>query len=134
VTAIALLVTAPLLPWSTFIADRDMIARNLAEQAGNLSAWGTPLLLLVIPALLFIGRAGGWLAVPAAWPATQLGYAAIALPAARIPLVALGLSIPVPLVPAVTVLALAGWTLAHRPPADGRPTLEPGLAAQEEAR
>ena len=57
----------------------------LASQGANLSAWGSPLLLvLTVPALISLGWRRGWYyAVPALWPSSQLHYAAMTLPAIR---------------------------------------------------
>jgi hypothetical protein len=78
-------------------------------------------MLAVAPALVLLGRReGGWLAVPAAWPLTQTGYHAIALPVMRNPLITLALSVPVPLVAPLAIIAYAALrTLRGRrsPPA-----------------
>lgn len=115
-SAALLLVTVPILPWGTYIRDYPMIQANLVAHAAHLSAWGTPLVILVAPALILLGRRrAGWLAVPALWPATQLGYHALALPLARCPWLALGLSVPLPLVAPVTIMAYAAFEIRqHR--------------------
>jgi hypothetical protein len=120
-----LLVTAPFLPWATYVADFGAINAAQSEHALSLSAWNTPLLLAVIPALLVLGRAGAWLAVPAAWPLTQDTYGAIALPVMRNPYLAMAFSLPVPLLIPISVVALAIWRTVRRRPAktvqeDGR--------------
>jgi hypothetical protein len=109
-----LLVTAPFLPWGTYLADFGSINVAQTQNASSLSAWNTPLLLVVVPALLVLGRAGAWLAVPAAWPLTQDTYGAIALPVMRNPYLAMVFSLPVPLLIPISVVVLAGWRLTRR--------------------
>jgi hypothetical protein len=82
--AAALLVTLPLLPWSLYVAKLPQVQALLAAQSvGGLSATAMPILLPVaVVALIAAGRdRGAWLAVPAAWPATQFYYSTMALPA-----------------------------------------------------
>jgi hypothetical protein len=96
--------------WIDFFERLPSITSSLALQsAGGLSAWGT---LLVVPTLfaLWVLRARGasWLVVPGLWPATQLHYATIALPAARTRRVlAFLLCFAVPGLPAVAIIAEA---------------------------
>ena len=79
----ALLITVPLLPWTTYVARFTEIAATLDEQSIGISAFGTPWLMLGVGlALATLGpRMAGWLAVPALWPSVQLHYSAFALPA-----------------------------------------------------
>lgn len=135
-----LVVSAPFLPWALYIERLPVIAETMAEQAQDLSAWGTWLLPIVLLALFSLGpRIGGWLAVPAAWPLTQLHYALLALPIARhSPVLALGLSLPVPLAAPLSVIVYAvgrriGWSSpprdqvprAHQLPPRGRSVMSP---------
>lgn len=106
---IALLVTLPLLPWQLYLQDRLGIGDHLGS-AWNGSAWRLP--ILVVPTLLglWILRRDGaeWLAVPAVWPATQFYYVSMALPvAARRPILAAALALPVPFMTPIAVMALA---------------------------
>jgi hypothetical protein len=95
--------------WPTFFEQRETIVRNLANQAGSLSAWGTWLMVPTVVALSALGRRdAAWLAVPALWPSTQLHYATVALPAMRRrPLLAFLFCFAIPLLPAVAVIAEA---------------------------
>jgi hypothetical protein len=104
--------TLPLVPM--FMADAGVINGTFDAFAdGRLSAWGSPLFVPTLIAILLMrARGGGWLAVPALWPHTQLHYACLALPALRgRPVVAIALSIGfVQLAPAA-ILAQAAWEL-----------------------
>jgi hypothetical protein len=103
-------VTLPLLP--TFLADAGVVASTFDTFAdGRLSAWGTPLFVPTLIAILLLRRSGGeWLAVPALWPHTQLHYACLALPALRHrPVVAIALSIGFVQLAPVAIIAQALW-------------------------
>lgn len=107
--ALALVLVGLSLPWwGAYLARLPDLTQVLADQAsGGLSAWGTPLLLPTVLALVLLaGRGVRWLAVPAMWPATQLHYACIALPAlARRPILAAVASLAIPgLFPAALVV------------------------------
>lgn len=109
-TAIVLAVTFPLLPWWQFVESWPEISRTFAAQSASLSAWGT---LLIVPAaigILLLGRQGAWLAVPALWPATQIHYAALALPGvSRLTAALLAIQVPLAPVLAVGVALLERW-------------------------
>lgn len=90
-TAAIFVVTAPFLPWSSFLAQRDLIQLRLDLTAGGgMSAWALP--PLVIPfaviggglALLAIASVdrnrAAWLAMPVLWPWTQWYYSSMAIP------------------------------------------------------
>ena len=96
--AIALvIVTAPLLPWSTFVADLPSIAANLVRQNHGDSTFGSPILIvLAVLGLASLGlRRGLWLSVPLLWPLAQPMYKTASLPALS-PFLAIAWSIPVP--------------------------------------
>jgi hypothetical protein len=115
VTVLLLVVTAPLLPWGLYVSHAADLAEVFRRQSAALSAWGTPLLPLAAIAVASLGlRAAGWLSVPALWPMTQLTYNVLALPYARSPLIALGMSIPIPLVAPLAVIAHALVTRARQ--------------------
>ncbi len=101
-------VSALILPWGQFIGDAPLVAATLTSQAMGLSALSVGWLLPVaIVGLLAVApRRAAWLVVPVVWPHTQLHYAVIALPKLT-PVLALGLSVPVPGAPAVAVVAEA---------------------------
>ena len=87
------------------------------QTAWNGSAWRLP--VLVPPTLLalwLLRRHGAeWLAIPAVWPATQLYYSAMALPAlVGRPALAVALAIPIPLLPPLAVMVFAATTYAAR--------------------
>jgi hypothetical protein len=100
VTAALLLLTAPLLPWASYIDQFGALSAALNQQSdGGLSATAIPWLIpIALVALVFVGRErAAWLAVPAVWPATQWYYSTLAVPAVTLtPLAAGILAIPVP--------------------------------------
>jgi hypothetical protein len=127
VTAVALLVTAPILPWASYIEHFGELGAALQQQsAGGLSATAIPALIPVaLVALVLCGRErAAWLAVPVVWPATQWYYSTLAVPALT-PVAAALMAIPIP---GVVVLAAAAVaferhnTTVGRLVADWRPT------------
>ena len=108
VALILLALTAPFLDWNLYLSHWDELRTVQTGAAQNFSAWATPLLIPTAIALAIIGpRRAGWLVVPAVWPNTQFHYADIGLPAARHPILSLGLSVPVPLVAPASVIVFA---------------------------
>jgi hypothetical protein len=106
-----LAVTLPFLPWQLYL-DRGLGVSDHLQTAWNGSAWRLPILLPPTLLALWILRRNGaeWLAVPAAWPATQFYYSAMALPAvAGRPLLAGLFALPAPLVPPLVVMGWAAW-------------------------
>jgi hypothetical protein len=90
-TAVALLVTAPFVPWSTFLAERALISERLDLTAGGgSSVFGLPMpilpiaLAIALVALAVLWRRdrerAAWLAMPAFWPWTQWYYSSQAIP------------------------------------------------------
>lgn len=113
VTGVALLVTAPFLPWGSYIAQFAELSEALLRQSdGGLSATAIPLLIPV--ALIGLALAGreraGWLAVPALWPATQWYYSTLAMPALT-PVAAAIIALPLP---GATVLAVLAVSYSRR--------------------
>jgi hypothetical protein len=109
VAGIALAVTLPILPWQLYLQDGLGIAGHLVT-AWNGSAWRLPILVPPTLLALWILRRDGaeWLAVPAAWPATQFYYVAMAIPAlVRRPLVVAIVALPVPMLTPLAVMGLA---------------------------
>jgi hypothetical protein len=88
VSALALLVTAPFLPWLQFLNDLPFVMNQLRLQSnGGLSVWAAPLpwlpilVVVALVALVLIGRErASWWAVPVLWPSTQWYYASMAIP------------------------------------------------------
>ena len=125
-TAIALLVTAPFLPWPGFVEQLPQILVQLRVQSdGGQSVFGLPMPSLVVAAavavagLIAIGRdRAAWLAVPVLWPSTQWYYASIAIPG----LVGSGagllgaavLAAPIPQAPLIAVTVMAGAIVVGR--------------------
>jgi hypothetical protein len=74
--AIIGLVTVPVLPWGSFMDQIGDVGAALNAQSSAMSAWGTPVLMVVVAAsLLALGpRLGLLLATPALWPSAQLHY------------------------------------------------------------
>jgi len=98
VTGVALVVTAPILPWGSYLAQFGDLSAALETQSdGGLSATAVPWLIpIALAVLVMCGRErAGWLAVPVAWPATQWYYSTLALPALT-PMAAAIIAIPVP--------------------------------------
>ncbi len=133
ITAVLLLVTAPLLPWASYVAQFGDLSAVLETQSdGGLSATAIPWLIpIAIVALMFCGRErAGWLAVPVVWPATQWYYSTLALPALT-PIAAAIIAVPIPGFAVLAAIAvaierrnttrerlIAAWRPA--PPAEGR--------------
>lgn len=114
-TAIALAITAPLLPWGPFVSEFGSTSAALARQAnGGMSAWAFPVLVpFALLGLLAMGRQrAAWWTVPALWPSTQWYYSLMAMPALT-PLTAAILAVPIQGIPAVAavVAAIEVWWL-----------------------
>ena len=126
VTGIALIVTAPLLPWASYLAQFGALSNALTEQSdGGLSATAIPWLIpIALIALVAAGRErAAWLSVPALWPATQWYYSTLAVPALT-PIAAAVIAIPVPgaaVVAAAIVAIQRRNTSVDRLIADWRP-------------
>jgi hypothetical protein len=91
VTVVILLLTAPFLPWATFIRDLPLITTQFQlTSGGGLSVWSfdPPILVIALAAsalafLVVIGidrDRAAWLAMPVFWPYTQWYYSSIAIP------------------------------------------------------
>ena len=112
-TGALLIVTIPLLPWSTYVSEFALINAHLTEQTKY--ALPTLSLVLISPiallAMAVVGRErAAWLAVPAIWPSQQYYYGTLAM-GARSDLAAAIVSFPIPgsgLV-ALLVLAVVTW-------------------------
>jgi hypothetical protein len=98
-TALLVLGTVPLLPWSTFLADLPVIQAHLQAQAasGGLSSWGNPLAMVVVSIALVVAWPDLRLVAPAGlWPYAQFHYGAMALQvASRSPILAISMALPV---------------------------------------
>jgi hypothetical protein len=111
-TAALLVVTIPLLPWGTYIAEFALINSHLTEQTKY--ALPTLFLVLISPvallAMAVVGRErAAWLAVPAIWPSQQYYYGTLAM-GARSDLAAAIVSIPIPGSGLVALFILAAVT------------------------
>lgn len=130
-----LLITAPLLPWGTFLERWPDVSAALNRQSagGGLSVWVTPLLVPVAIAAAVVlakfartadgdRRAGlhrlAWLAVPVFWPFTQFYYGMQAIPgltpfrgSSLAPLAAMALAVPAPGASAIAIALLAAEAL-----------------------
>lgn len=81
--AVALIVTAPLLPWETYLRRFGEISATLEAQSqeGMSATTSWVFVVVAVLALAVIGRRRAtWLAVPGLWPATQWYYATLAVP------------------------------------------------------
>jgi hypothetical protein len=124
-TGLALLATAPLLPWGEFLASFDTIAARLADQTDF--ALPTVVLVMAAPfallAMTLIGREkAAWLSVPALWPSQQYYYGALAI-GTRDPIAAAIVALPLPGVGLIAffVLAAVAWSRGTRPAVALRP-------------
>ena len=109
VTGFLLLVTAPFLPWGSYIAQFGDLSAALETQSdGGFSATAMPWLIPIgVVALFFCGRErAGWLAVPVLWPATQWYYSTLALPALT-PIAAALIAVPIPGFAVLAAVAVA---------------------------
>ncbi|MGK2850001.1 MAG: hypothetical protein ACSLFN_03715 [Candidatus Limnocylindrales bacterium] len=111
--AVLLGVTAPVLPWSSYIEGFGSINARLVEQ--TTIALPTVVLVAAAPfalvAMRIVGRErAAWLAVPALWPSQQYYYGTLAM-GARSGLAAAIVAVPVPGsgLLALIALALATW-------------------------
>jgi hypothetical protein len=107
VIVVLLVVTGPFLPWVSYANHAVELVTVLNVQAnGGRSATAYPVLIpLVVLALVIIGRKrAAWLVVPALWPATQVHYSVLALPATNRLLTSI-LALPIPGAPVAAVLA-----------------------------
>ena len=97
--AAILVLTAPILPWTVWLADLPVISDRLASASATTSVFGNvPLMLVGAVALAMLGlRRAGWLAVPILWPSTQPHYLAMSVPALS-PWLAIAWSFPHPLI------------------------------------
>jgi hypothetical protein len=105
-TLVLLAITAPILPWASYIDHRAELAASFARQTGGgLSATALPWLIpIAVVALILCGREkAAWLAVPVVWPSTQWYYSTLAVPALTgAPIAAALLAVNIP---GMTVLA-----------------------------
>jgi hypothetical protein len=108
VAAIALVATAPFLPWPRFLAEAGAISATLARQNVGDAVFGDPLLMAVgAAALLALGlRRALWLAVPLLWPYAQPIYKTLTLPVLS-PVMAFAWALPMPGATMAGVVALA---------------------------
>lgn len=114
-----LLITAPFLPWVSYIEGFGTISSHLAEQTHF--ALPTLVLVLALPFALFamavVGREyAAWLAVPALWPAQQYYYGSLAI-GARHGVAAAIVAVPIPGsgLLALFILAAIEWRGGRRP-------------------
>lgn len=111
--AVAMVLIGLSLPlWWTYLPQVGPVTETLrAQSRGGSSAFGTLFVVPTILALLIVDRrSAGWLAVPAIWPYTQFHYSCVALPALGT-FSAMAMALPIPGLPAVVVLAIAGYRL-----------------------
>jgi hypothetical protein len=128
-TAAALFVTAPLLPWATYIADLQFITTQFRViSQGGLSVWSLPpplsvaglvvgLVALAILTWLQRERAA-WIAMPVFWPWTEWYYSSLAIPALKGEgawmVAAAIMAIPIEGGPVLGIIALSVIALAKR--------------------
>ena len=110
----ALLVASlAIMPWGAFLSHlSELGAAAFAQSHGGTSAtsfW--PLAVVTVAALASLGWRRGWyLAVPALWPANQVGYAMVSLPVlGPLPFIAAGIAAPIAYVGPLAIIATAAW-------------------------
>ncbi len=106
---LVLAISLPILPWQLYLDNGAGVGSHLVT-SWNGSAWRFPILLVpTLLGLVLLRRKGAeWFAVPAAWPATQFYYVAMAMPAVvKKPFAAAALALPVPLMAPAVVITLA---------------------------
>lgn len=119
------LVTVAIAPglWLRWAAELPETTERLALEAqGGWSITG-PAVIVVVVALVLIAwlrdlRTAAWLAVPAAWPSSELHYSTMAMPVMA-PLLAVMLAVPRHLWPSFAVIAYAAllvWQSRTAPP------------------
>lgn len=114
--ALAVVITAPLLPWGRFVDQLPAIIETLRVQAGGrLETWAVPVLVApALVALVTLGwKRGSWWAPVAFWPSTQYYYASLAMPAAT-PIAAMVLCAQFPGVTGVGLIVCAVELLVAR--------------------
>jgi hypothetical protein len=115
-----LVVTAPILPWMSYLERFPELAEALARQSdGGLSATAVPVLIpLAIVALALSGRErAAWLSVPVLWPATQWYYSTLAVPglAPRTVATAIAAALLAVPIPGLVVVAAVVVAIGERP-------------------
>ncbi len=119
ISTVAVLATAPFLPWALFFQELPRITANLARQSHGDAVIGSPILAaLAVASLLIIGwRRGLWLAIPLLWPSAQPIYKVVPIPAMS-PLLATLWAIPIPgfTLVGIVVEAIGTSLCAGRPP------------------
>jgi len=97
-------------PWKAALAGAGLLASTalIAPAAAFL-----PLAVVTAGALVVLGwRRGGYLFVPALWPLNATGYSVVSMPVlGAMPFVAAAISIPVPYLAPVVIIATALVTL-----------------------
>lgn len=112
--AAIILVTAPFLPWTTFISDRAAILQNFRQNTIEVSAAAIPILFVPTAiAILSMGWRGLYVAVSALLPLNQLQYGSMAVGTLR-PVAAIGLAIWLPGAAAIGVILDALIGRLHR--------------------
>jgi hypothetical protein len=106
-----LAVSAPFLPWLSFLERVGDIAITFRAKAIGLSVWENPLAIVaVLLAAWRVGTDARWLIVPALWPLAQFHYGAMALPfVVTQPWLAVGMAVPLPGAAAATLIAWGVW-------------------------
>ena len=116
VAGAVVVITAPLLPWASYIERFADISAVLATQSQDGPSFMGALLLapLALPCLWLVGRErAAWLIVPALWPAQQWYYGTLVLPT-KSRLVAAIIATPFALAGFAALFALAIAAAASR--------------------
>jgi hypothetical protein len=129
VSAVLLLVTVPILPWSTYLADLPYVSSQFRViSQGGLSVWSLEpalvpfalaagLIALVVLIVLERERAA-WAAMPVFWPWTEWYYSSLAIPALAgggVWMIAAAImAIPIQGGPVLGIIALAIMSVVRR--------------------
>jgi hypothetical protein len=129
VTAVLLMATVPILPWSTYLADLPFISSQFRViSQGGLSVWSLdPVLtwialavgLVALAVLVVLERErAAWVAMPVFWPWTEWYYSSLAIPGlagdGAWMLAAAVMAIPLRGGPVLGIIALAIIAVARR--------------------
>ena len=115
IAGVLLVLSLAVMPWGTFLSHlRDLVGPTIVQTNGGSSAASlAPLAVVTAGALIVLGWRRGWyLFVPALWPLNATGYSVVSMPVlGAMPFVAAAISIPVPYLAPVVIIATALVTL-----------------------
>jgi hypothetical protein len=118
IAGVLLVLSLAVMPWGAFLTHLADLAQQASAQTGGGSSAASflPLAVVTAIALAVLGWRRGWyLFVPALWPLNATGYSVVSMPVlGAIPFVAAAVSIPVPYLAPVVIIATAIVTFRRR--------------------